>query len=187
MIRAFIAIEIPDDVREKVAETQSKWKRVAPKLSWTKPENWHLTLKFLAYINEEQLPAVQKSLEKCAESPKFSVEIAGAGAFPSLDRPRVLWVGCRDASGALKKLAENVETELERVGFPREARGFAGHLTLARVKVPKPDPALTKAVQSDKDTNFGTVNVEAIHLFESQLQPTGAKYIKISSHELKGT
>jgi len=188
MIRAFIAIEIPDDVRAALAEAQARLKRahVGVKVSWTKIDNTHLTLQFLGYVEEEVIGKIRESLEGVVgEHCRFEISVRGAGAFPNERSPRVLWVGCDDTEGKLKSLAHAVQTAMQPLGFEPEHREFSAHLTLGRVKFSRPDAALTKALESVKNQEFGTLRVTAIHLFESKLHPEGSVYTKISSHALK--
>jgi 2'-5' RNA ligase len=188
VIRAFIAVDIPDDIRAAVADAQARLKRarLGVKVSWTKPENWHLTLQFLGYVEEATIGRISQSLAVLAERhTAFDVSVRGAGAFPNETSPRVLWVGCDDVEGKLKALGRAVQSEMEQFGFEPEHREFSAHLTLGRVKFPKPDVALTRVLDSVKDEAFGVMRVEAIHLFQSQLHPEGSIYSKLSSHELK--
>jgi 2'-5' RNA ligase len=185
MIRAFIAIDLPDDVRAAIGEAQSRLKRAhtGVKVSWTNVANLHLTLQFLGYIEEEVVEKIGAGLAGVAgDHAPFEVTVAGAGAFPDERRPRVLWVGCDD--GKLTALAKSVHAAMQPLGFQPERREFSAHLTLGRVKQPRPDVALTRALDSIKNQNFGTMRVEAIHLFQSELHPGGSIYSKLSSHQL---
>jgi RNA 2',3'-cyclic 3'-phosphodiesterase len=188
MIRAFIAVDIPEDVRASVVEAQARFKRahVAVKISWTKAENWHLTLQFLGYVDESVIPSISNALDGLVkQSSPFNLNISGAGAFPNENRPRVLWVGCADAEGKLKVLAVSVQKAMKEFGFEPEHREFSAHLTLARMRFSKPDDALTRALDSIKNECFGTMRVDAVHLYESQLHPQGSTYRKLSSHALR--
>jgi len=187
MIRAFIAIEIPDDVRAAIEEAQARLKRahVGVKISWTKIDNLHMTLQFLGYIEETLVDTIKAGLQSVAgEHPPFDLSVHGAGAFPNENRARVICVGCDDVDGRLKALAGSVQAAMQPLGFEPEHREFSAHLTLGRIKIPRPDVALTRAVESLKNTAFGTLRVEAIHLFESQLHPEGSIYSKLSTHAL---
>lgn len=188
MIRAFIAIDLPDDVHTAISEAQARLKRahVGVKVSWAKIDNIHLTLQFLGYVEEEAIDKIKAALATVAQQQSvFSISVHGAGAFPNESSPRVLWIGCDDAEGNLKMLARAVQTVMQPLGFEPEHREFSAHLTLGRVKQPRPDVALTKALDSIKNQAFGTLRVAAIHLFESQLHPAGSVYRKLSSHALK--
>jgi RNA 2',3'-cyclic 3'-phosphodiesterase len=188
MIRAFIAIDIPDDVRAAIGAAQARLMRahVGVKVSWTKVDNLHLTLQFLGYIEEEVVDKLKTALQSVATVQQpVELSVRGTGAFPNENRPRVLWVGCDDSHGSLKTLAEAVQKATQPLGFEPEHREFSAHLTLGRIKYPCPDEALTRALDSLKDNGFGTVRVEAIHLVESQLHPEGSRYTKLSSHMLE--
>jgi 2'-5' RNA ligase len=187
MIRAFIAVEVPAAVRAAMGEAQARLKRVrlGVKVSWVNPGNLHLTLQFLGHIAEEATAGIGAALEEVAVGwAPFEVAVRGAGMFPDGKRPRVLWVGCVDGGGQLAGLAGAVRAAMGRLGFEAERRAFTAHLTLGRVKTPRADDALTRAMDSLKDSDFGTMRVEAIHLMRSQLHPEGSVYTKVSSHPL---
>jgi RNA 2',3'-cyclic 3'-phosphodiesterase len=187
MIRAFIAIDIPDDVRATIEDAQTRLRETSfgVKVSWTRIANLHLTLQFLGNIEQGVVGEFKKALESvAAQHQPFEISVRGGGAFPNENRPRVVWVGCEDNGDRLKTLALAVHDAMQPFGFTQEHRGFAAHLTIGRIKLPRPDVALTRAVKSLKDTAFGALRVEAIHLFESQLHPEGSIYTKLSSHAL---
>jgi RNA 2',3'-cyclic 3'-phosphodiesterase len=187
MIRAFIAIDIPDNVRVAIeaAQTRLKQTNFGVKISWTKVANIHLTLQFLGNIEERVVDEFKTALRPvAAQHQPFEISVRSAGAFPNEKRPRVIWVGCADTGDRLKALALAVHDAMQPYGFTYEHRGFSAHLTLGRIKSPRPDAALTRAIDSLKDITFGTLRVEAIHLFESQLHPEGSIYTKLSSHAL---
>jgi len=187
--RAFIAVALPEELRVALGEVQARMKRahLGVKVSWVKIENVHLTLQFLGYVPDDKIPGISAALgQVCAGHEAFPVPVGGAGAFPNANRPRVLWVGCHDADARLKLLARAVQTAMQECGFDPEHREFAAHLTLGRVKFPEPDAALTKLLDSLRDCACGTLRVDALHLFESQLNPQGSIYTKLSSHTLKG-
>jgi 2'-5' RNA ligase len=187
MIRAFIATDISEDIRAAISEAQARLKRahVGVKISWTKTDNVHITLQFLGYIEEPAVEKIRSVLEYVSQNHRpFELNVRGAGAFPNEHRPRVVWVGCEDTDGNLKVLARAVQSAMQPLGFEPEHREFSAHLTLGRVKLPRPDAALTRALDSIKNDVFGTMRVEAIHLFESQLHPQGSIYSKLSSHKL---
>jgi 2'-5' RNA ligase len=188
MIRAFIAIDIPDDVRATIQEAQTRLKQMnfGVKISWTKVANLHLTLQFLGNIEEGVVDRLKSALPLiAAQHQPFDVSVRGGGAFPDERCPRVVWVGCDDSGHRLKALALAVHDAMQPFGFTHEHRGFSAHLTLGRIKSPRSDAALTRAINSLKDITFGTLRVEAIHLFESQLHPEGSIYTKLSSHALE--
>ena len=214
MIRAFIAIELPDKVRAALGEVQERMRRarLGVKVSWVKVGNIHLTLQFLGYVPEDKIPGISTALgQVCAAHEAFDVPVGGVGAFPNVNRARVLWVGCGTTqvgahcvrpigdtglqqgarSAPLQELARAVQTAMQEFGFEPEHREFAAHLTLGRIKpaptksgFPRPDVTLTKLLDSLRDCPCGTLRVDAVHLFESQLNPQGSIYTKLSSHKL---
>ena len=187
MMRTFIAIDIPDDVRASIEEVQARLKRMdfGVKISWAKVANLHLTLQFLGVVEEVVVEKLKPALQLiAAQHQAFEVTVRGAGAFPDDKRPRVVWIGCDDDGKRLQALARAVQDAMQSFGFTPEQHGFSAHLTLGRIRSPRPDAALTRALDSLKDTSFGTLQVEAIHLLESQLHPEGSIYTKLSSHAL---
>ena len=187
VIRTFVAIEIPEDVRTALGEAQLRLKQSRPqvKVSWAKIGNLHLTLQFLGAIEDAAVPRISQSLvHAVAAVPVFAVPVAGVGAFPDSDRPRVLWIGCHDSSGKLRALAQAVQAALRTCGFQPEPVPWVAHFTLGRIRAPRPDPALTGALDSLTNEVFGTLRVSEIHLFQSQLHPDGSVYTKLSSHSL---
>jgi 2'-5' RNA ligase len=187
MMRAFIAIDLPNDVRTAIEEAQALLKRapVGVKISWTKVANLHLTLQFLGDIGEAVVDKITPALRSvAAQRQPFDVTVRGAGAFPDEKRPRVVWIGCDDDGKKLQALARAVHDTMQPFGFAPDHHEFSAHLTLGRIRSPRPDAALTRAMDSLKDKAFGTLWVEAIHLFESQLHPEGSIYRKLSSHAL---
>jgi 2'-5' RNA ligase len=187
MIRAFVAIDLPDDVRAALGEVQARLKRepVGGKVSWTKVSNLHLTLQFLGYVEEPTVPKISAALAGiAARHTMFDLSVGGVGVFPNERLPRVLWVGCNDTAGQLQALAKDVRAAMLAFGFEPEQREFTAHLTLGRIKSPRPDAALTQALDSIKDCRCGTMRVDVVHLLQSQLQPQGSIYTKLSSHKL---
>ena len=144
-MRAFIAIEVPEEIHVALRERQAAFRAAAPLSEadvWPKlPENIHLTLKFLGEISERQAAQVTEALEAFAPFGKFPIEVKGFGFFPNARCPRVFWVGVQ-APPDLEQLAARVEGAMEKLGFAREERAFTPHLTLARFRSPRPQPAL---------------------------------------------
>ena len=181
-MRAFVAIDLAEEVRAALAREQSRLKVACGHdrdLRWTRPEGLHLTLKFLGEIETAQATSVTAALQALGQSGAFRVEAKGFGYFPDARRPRVLWVGL-EVPAALGELAGRVEAALEKVGFAREDRPFKPHLTLARFERPHAKPALTAAIGGSSGGSFGSFEVSEFFLFESQLRPGGAKYFKLA-------
>jgi 2'-5' RNA ligase len=189
MIRAFIAVELPGEVREQLGKVQAVLRRarLGVNVSWVRIENVHLTLQFLGDIPEASVPTIGRQLDEVtACRAPFELSAGGLGAFPGWNRARVIWVGCDDRQGRLGELAGAVRSAMDLIGFEPERREFAAHLTLGRIKFPRPDATLTKVADSLKDTACGTIRVRDVHLIQSELHPHGSIYTRLSSHSLKG-
>jgi len=177
-MRAFIALDLPENIRTALAEAQQGLRNACRDARWTRPEGIHLTLKFLGEISDAQTRQVVEALGRLGGFEPFAVEVKGFGFFPNAHRPRVLWAGVA-APPALAELAARVEGGMEKIGFPREDRVFAPHLTLARFQVPRPQPALEAAVAAQSNTSLGTFSASEFFLFESKLSPQGAQSRKV--------
>ena len=180
-MRAFIAIDLPESIQAALGRQQAVFRATCPEAGWTRPEGVHLTLKFLGEISDDQVRQVKEALARLTPLEKFSIEVKGFGFFPDPRRPRVFWVGL-EAPPALGELAGRVEGCMERLGFPREDRPFTPHLTLARFKVPRPQPALQALLERQKEVTMGRFEVSEFFLFESKLSPHGAEYRKVARY-----
>jgi 2'-5' RNA ligase len=178
-LRAFIAIDLPESIHAALSRQQAAFQATCPEARWTRPEGVHLTLKFLGEISDDQVRQVVEALLKLTPLEKFSIEVKGFGFFPDARRPRVFWVGL-EAPPALGELARRVEDCMERLGFAREDRPFTPHLTLARFKVPRPQPALQALLAGLNEVTMGGFEVSEFFLFESKLSPHGAEYRKVA-------
>ena len=146
------------------------------------PDNFHITVKFLGSIDETRVPSVIAALHTAAAGHRaFELEIVALGAFPSPTRPRVLWAGVTEGGGPLAALAGAIDDALAPLGFPRETRSFAAHVTLARVREPRRTPALAEALAVASSRRFGRVLIEHIALMRSDLSPRGARYAALST------
>jgi 2'-5' RNA ligase len=187
MIRTFIAIEIPDSIHKKIAKVQDELesKKQRAHISWTKPGNIHLTLRFLGEIEESRIDSVGEAIEKAVQPfAPFTFLVTNFGAFPNFRRPRVLWIGIENPSSQLIQMAEKIEDQLSKIGFPSEKRKFSPHLTIGRVK-----SALSQSfVQLLQEKSFegGEVRVEEVVVMKSELRPTGAVYTPLKKNRLMG-
>ena len=155
-------------------------------IAWVAPENFHVTVKFLGSIDEAQVSTVTDALHRAlAHHRAFDVEVATLGAFPSPTRPRVLWAGIADGSAALAEIAVSVDDALASLGFAREPRAFAGHVTLGRVREPRRAPALAEAVAAGAGRAFGRVHIGHVALMRSDLSPRGPRYSELATVALQ--
>lgn len=185
-MRAFIAIEIPEEIKGGMARIQDELKRSGADAGWTRPEGVHLTLKFLGDVPEAKIDLTKNALAQAARDlSRFRLEIAGAGAFPNPKNPRVVWIGVSGDVDKLAMLQSSVEKSLTAAGFDREDRAFSPHLTLARIKYLRPRYSWQKAIDSIKDIRLSGFDVDHVSLMRSDLKPSGAVYTEIGRVELK--
>lgn len=186
-IRAFIAIEIPDEVRVALDHVLSRLRRTGAHVSWVRPENIHLTLVFLGDVPSDRIPDIQYELDRVATSASaFEMMVEGVGSFGSPKAPRVIWAGVTESSGSLIALQRDLAAALRALGIPVESRPFHAHLTLGRMRSRRGAAALTSALSSASVTVHGLVRVDRVSLFESRLHPEGARYTILHSATLKG-
>ena len=142
-------------------------------LAWVAPTNYHVTLKFLGWTREDAIGAVSDALAQAtAGVAPFRFRAARLGAFPSLDRASVLWAGVEEPD-AIGAVAERIERAMTALGFTAETRAFHPHVTLARVRDPRP---LRDLVLPMAEQIFNETRVEAVTLFESETRPSGVVY-----------
>jgi 2'-5' RNA ligase len=178
-MRAFIAIDLPLQIRNELARWRAEFCKLGSGARWTRPEGIHLTLKFLGEISDAQVGEVTQALASLGPFAAFPVEIKGFGFFPDARRPRVFWAGV-EAPPELAQLARRVEDALHNIGFPHEQRAYSPHLTLARFREPSPQPALADAVERQSEISRGLFDVREFYLFESRLRPQGAEYRQVA-------
>ena len=189
-LRAFIAIEIPPGIHQAI-EQQTAPLRAALNASlvrWVPTGNVHLTLKFLGEVSPANLELLEQMLiAEVGHNRAFELKFGGLGAFPSLKRPRVIWIGIQAPPG-LETLQHGIEAATATLGYPAEQRPFTPHLTIGRVNK-KGGPAgmqqIRAALEETVIGSLGTTAVEAVHLFRSDLKPTGAVYTRLFSAPLK--
>jgi 2'-5' RNA ligase len=189
-IRSFVAIELPDELKLALTRLQDQLKSgKQTSAKWVDPYSIHLTLKFLGNINTDMVGKITQILGEAVRgiSP-FHLEVRGLGAFPSLKRVQVVWVGVSGEVDRLRQLQQAVESGLEPLGFVPESRPFSPHLTMARVRDRTTPEERQRLGQLVAETAFETAygfNVDTVHLMKSQLTREGAIYSRISSIVLK--
>ncbi len=135
-IRAFIAIELPEEVKVELERLKERLKlKRQPTVKVVGGEAIHLTLKFLGNVAMEKIEAIKAEMSEVAKSASgFQLELKGVGCFPNTQRPRVIWAGLEGDVDALSRFQERLESALQKLGFPPENRAFSAHLTLGRVR-----------------------------------------------------
>jgi 2'-5' RNA ligase len=179
-MRLFIAIEISPDVRAALAALLKEFRVIAPQVKWVRPENIHITLKFLGETEISKLAAVQATLSAIRSSQPVTLDFRGLGFFPNDKRAKVFWAGM-EASPNLPSFATEIDQTMHKLGFPLEDRPFTPHLTLARFQPPGLPPKLAAAAQDFASREFGSLTAREFHLIESKLKPAGAEYTTLQS------
>jgi 2'-5' RNA ligase len=183
-LRLFVALELPEDVRRALGALQEQLRKAGtPKLRWVRPEGIHLTLKFLGNVEKHRVAGIEKALESAIEPFELELRAAEAGGFGGR-RLRVIWVGLEGDLEGLGRLARLVDEGLGALGFERERRPFAAHLTLARV----PDEAsgderakLGALIEAFEMPPFPSMRLSEVSLMRSVLGPGGARYERLAS------
>jgi 2'-5' RNA ligase len=185
-IRSFVAIELPDEARNALADLQENLKaQVPPKtVRWTRPASIHLTLQFLGDVAPGAVEPIADALRGvCAKHTPFTFELQNLGVFPNPNRPRVVWVGVAEPSGTLIALQKGVTQALEPLGFEPERRAYTPHLTIGRADRRAVRRELAEVGELVAGSEVGTlcqVTVEHITLMKSDLQPSGAVYTPLA-------
>ena len=183
-IRTFICIEIPGPIKDRIGVLQGALKGPDTRVSWVKPDNIHLTLKFLGDVPASRTDAVYQSVDRAAQSVRtFKIELGGAGCFPSVRSPRILWVGLKKLPDELLRLHGNIEDELAREGFPRDQKRFAPHLTIGRIRSSRgaseaADRLILKGFEAEDFT------ASEVIVMRSDLNPRGSIYTRLAMTRL---
>jgi len=183
-MRTFIAIELDGSVLDRVDAVRERLRAVGADVKWVERENTHLTIKFIGEINPDRAPEIAAVLGEAVErTPRFDIEVGGVGTFPPR-RPRVLWVGTADPSGALARLHAELEDRLEKLGIEKDGRNFSPHITLGRVRGTRRLRALLEALDREQPAELGSSPVASVTLFESKLTPHGPVYSRLAEAQL---
>ena len=180
-IRCFVAVEIPEPIQALLKPVQTGLQsRIHRGSSWTKPGNFHLTLKFLGDVHREAIHDISEAVQRVTDThPPFSIAFGGIGAFPNLARPRVIWVGINQGASTVSRLSKAVNLELAHLGFSTDNR-FHPHLTLARLRSATNLEPLKNILRKYDTIVGGSMRVNEITLMQSQLHPNGAIYTPLS-------
>jgi RNA 2',3'-cyclic 3'-phosphodiesterase len=190
-IRAFVAVELPDDVLAHLGavqrDLQKELGRVESAVRWVKPEGMHLTLQFLGDVPRAQLPDIEQALREAGAGARpTQVRTAGLGAFPNPNRARVIWIGLEGDLQPLFDVERAIGRALTPLGY-RPDKPFKPHLTLGRVREhirPEEAAALAQvlllAPASKRPPNSSVFTADAVSLMQSTLQPGGAEYRELA-------
>ncbi len=132
-MRLFVALNLPKKEKDRIHRASRALREQELPVRWVEPDHYHLTLKFLGEVRSERVVGIETIVHRVASgSPTFSAHLGGFGAFPTIRRPQVLWLGV-EPTPALRCLKQDIEWALADLGFEREMRAFHPHLTLGRV------------------------------------------------------
>jgi 2'-5' RNA ligase len=175
-IRSFLAFDINNEsVLQRFSEVQRLLLETGVDLKLVDPKNIHITLRFLGDISLNMIDSILESMAKVSFS-AFDCRIHGLGVFPNFNRVSVIWAGIESGVQELKNVFEQLEPELQSLGFKADLKGFSPHLTLARVKSGRNKAELIRLIQELADSNFGVVRADCLRLKKSVLTPKGPIY-----------
>ena len=186
VVRAFIAVDLPPDLQERLAQVIHKLKEQMGDVPvrWVPAENMHLTLKFLGDVSMSNLDVLKDILRgEAVDREQMVISLGTLGAYPKVRRPRVIWVGM-EAPAELDALQRSIDKQTARVGYARDNRPFAPHITLGRVSrnaTPDEVRIIGDVLNTMNIGYLGVARIGAVHLYRSDLQSDGAVYSRIFS------
>lgn len=184
-MRLFVAADIPDGVRTRLAGCQNRLRDLPLPVRWTRPEGIHLTFFFLGETPVDRLAGIQTAVAGAAgASDAFRLEAHGVGAFPERGRPRVIVFGVGGDLDAASRLKRGLDVALGALGFRPDERAFHPHLTLGRTR-DGPAGDWKTGLAGERDAEGGAFEVDHLVLFESQLGPGGSRYRAIGTFPLR--
>jgi 2'-5' RNA ligase len=189
IIRAFIAIDLSTEIQQRLNDVLENYKALLNKIPirWVPVSNIHLTLKFLGEVSTSNLNILTDMIQtEVTSHHQFEISVGGSGAFPNNRQPRIIWIGV-EAPQELTSIQIGIETATARLGYAREERTFSPHLTIGRVSrnVPMQDVKLiSQTLEKNRVGFLGAICIEKVHLYKSDLQPTGAVYTRIFTASL---
>jgi 2'-5' RNA ligase len=183
-IRTFIAVDLPASIISLLEKVQQELKPLRLGARWVRPENIHLTIRFLGDIDPGDIDKIGGAMSEAAEQfASITLAVGGVGVFPGIKRPRVIWVGLGGQIQLLMELQRKLEDNLETIGFPKEKRPFKGHLTLGRIKAAVNPNTIRQIIQEYADLGSQEFTAERIILYKSDLRPSGAVYTQLQRVE----
>ncbi|MBR3427944.1 MAG: RNA 2',3'-cyclic phosphodiesterase [Bacteroidales bacterium] len=179
MKRTFLAISIPSGTEYPllVQQLQKKLQHEQKNINWCKPNQIHLTLKFVGETADQDVPAIIEACQKVARNHKpFSMDFNRTGLFGSNRVPRVLWLGMQDTPKALYDLEADLLDAFDSVGYMRDRQNFVPHLTVCRIKYLVDKQLFLQVYESIEQKTYLHADVKDLVYFQSFLQPSGPYY-----------
>jgi 2'-5' RNA ligase len=187
-IRAFLAIDPPENILQEMSRLQEKLKReISGRISWTKPQGQHLTLKFFGDLSTDDVKNICSAVQNWVTSEQsLNLKIENLGVFPDARKPRVIWCGVTGDVEKLSGLQKQLDSDFAGIGFPAEERPFQAHLTLGRIKDSRGLTGINEALTKYNAFAAGEFSCKELILFQSELSPQGATYSKLAEFALGG-
>lgn len=186
-VRAFLAIDLPYGIKATLGRIQDRMRTLIRDVRWSRPDSIHLTLQFFGYIPPDHIELISQTVKKNVEGIEpFMLHLGSPGAFPSITRPRVVYIGLMGDTEILCRLQAQIAGDLNEIGFKKEERAFAAHLTLGRLKSATKLPGLPDAFKKVTNPAEGSFTVNNLKLFRSDLKPTGAVYTVLEDYPFRG-
>jgi RNA 2',3'-cyclic 3'-phosphodiesterase len=186
--RTFIAIAAVDEVHSAALTAIERLRSSTENVKWVEPENLHWTLQFLGDLTDVEMAEVcLRTVRAAAEEQAFSVEACGIGTFPSIERPRILWLGAGEGGDSMRRLQARIEESLSNLGFRGENRQFVPHLTLGRAasRGGNAGPVLAERLTKLAGYNGGVMAVDEVTVYASELSRDGPTYHVLARAPLK--
>lgn len=176
-MRLFIAIPLPADIKDFLTQMKDK----SLPIKWSKPENYHLTLRFIGEVNKERCNSICEQLKSVRRDELFELKLSGLGAFPNTDKPRVIWSGV-DPEKPVEDLYINIEKALRCIDEKSDEKTYHPHVTIGRVK--KPVPEIQGYLRDNQSSSSRRFRVDRFCLYESELRKEGAVHTVIETYLL---
>ena len=184
-LRTFIAITLNSEIQQFLSRTQDHLKKLGCDIKWVKPENIHFTLKFLGDVKLKKIDEVKQTLENLAKNMQpVDIELTQLGAFPNVQRPRILWAGIKDEEKRITQFAKLLEDHFGKIGFKKEKKPFSPHLTIGRIRSPKNLNLLSEMISKYSLPVDLKQTAQNITLYKSTLTPAGPIYEPLHSADL---
>jgi 2'-5' RNA ligase len=176
-MRLFLGIPITPALRDQVVELQKHFQTSGADITWTAPQNLHITVKFLGELTKEQAGLVKQAMtSRLSTIEPFQMALRGVGGFPTREQARVIWAGISHGKDPLEKLADAVEKAYGPLGFPTEQKPFRAHLTIGRTRSMAGHKRLVKLLEEVSFRGNSSWPVESVTLFHSELTRQGPVY-----------
>jgi RNA 2',3'-cyclic 3'-phosphodiesterase len=188
-LRLFVAIALPEAVRSEILRAQRELQPLVPRAvaRWTRPDQFHLTLRFLGNVPTDAVEDLKRSVDAvCRNTPPLLLRAQGVGFFPNPRSPRVIWAGINDIGNRLVDLQKRIETAVSPFSPEAGEKNFAGHVTLGRLKNPKPSDTRGMAARAQlyETQIFGNWTAEEVEIIRSELSSGGASYTSLAVFRL---